>query len=69
MVATVLATAVPTLAQTPAKPAATKAKPCPKGTFATTSRLTGEQACFSMTVRPMGQPQPSPAPVKPAKTP
>ncbi len=33
------------------RPAA-KPKPCPKGQVATTSKITGEQACFAMTMMP-----------------
>jgi hypothetical protein len=57
--------APPALAQVPR--AAAKAKPCPKGTVATTSKITGDQACFSMTVRP--SPHAVPAPAKQVKKP
>ena len=67
--AAVIAITVPALAAPPTKPVAAKTKPCPKGTVATTSKVTGDQACFSMTVRPMGQPQALPAPTKQAKKP
>lgn len=32
------------------KDAPAKPKPCPKGQVATTSKVTGEQACFAMTM-------------------
>ena len=65
----VIAITVPALAAPPTNPIAAKTKPCPKGTVATTSKVTGDQACFSMTVRPMGQPLALPAPAKQAKKP
>jgi hypothetical protein len=67
--ATIMTITVPALAAPATKPTAAKTKPCPKGQVATTSKVTGEQACFSMTVRPMGQPQALPAPATQAKKP
>jgi hypothetical protein len=48
----------------------TKPKPCPKGQVATTSKITGERACFAMTmmVAP-GQAAPMDAPAKPKPKP
>ena len=67
--AAVVAITVPALAVSTTKPTASKTKPCPKGQFATTSKVTGDQACFSMAVRPVGQPQALLAPATQAKKP
>jgi hypothetical protein len=68
--AAIIALIVPALAAQTAATKAGKKKPCPKGTVATTSKITGDQHCFAMAgVTTVGGPQPVLIPEKAVKKP